>query len=237
MKISGKYLFLTAFVVAAFSCKKDNYSPPNDMLSGALMYQGDTIHLERNAVHFQIYQFGFGRVGPISTDETFSQDGTYSASLFDGTYKLIVPNGEGPFMWKKTASGDPDSVSITMKGNQTVNLEVTPYYVIKSPQITSSGSGGVKASCQLQQVVTDSVNAKGIDFVALYVNNTQFVAGSNNVASVNIAGSAITDMNNIQLSATVPDAAAKQPYMFARIGVKLAGIEDMLFSPLFKVQM
>lgn len=237
MKIPGKYLFLTALVIAAFSCKKDNYSPPNDILSGALTYQGDSIHLERNAVHFQIYQYGFGRVGPVSTDETFAEDGTYSADLFDGDYKLIVPNGEGPFMWKKTASGDPDSVSVTLKGNQTVNLEVTPYYLIKSPQIASSGSGGITASCQLQQIVTDSANAKGIDFVALYVNNTQFVAGSNNVASSNIAGSAITDMNNIQLSVTVPDAATKQTYMFARIGVKLSGIEDMMFSPLFKVQM
>ena len=78
----------------------------NSLLSGHLVYQGDSIEVEKNAVHFQIYQYGFGKVGPVSTDETFAEDGSYSAILFDGDYKIIIPNGDGPFMWKQTASGD-----------------------------------------------------------------------------------------------------------------------------------
>ena len=77
------------------SCKKDNYDPPSSTLSGRLVYNGDSIGVERNQVPFELYQFGFGKVGSIAN--TFAQDGTYSALLFDGDYKLIIPNGPGTF--------------------------------------------------------------------------------------------------------------------------------------------
>ncbi len=134
-------------------------------------------------MHFQIYQYGFGKVGPVSTDETFAENGSYSAVLFDGDYKIIIPNGEGPFMWKQTASGAPDSVSVTVKGNQTLDLEVTPYYMIKTPQITAVGNDSISASFMATKIITDSINAKDIEYVALYVNKTQFVAGSTSIAS------------------------------------------------------
>jgi hypothetical protein len=233
MKNSLKYLPVIIIVVALFSCKKDNYSPPNNLLTGSLLYQGDTIYVERNAVHFQIYQYGFGQVAPISTDETFAQDGSYSAALFSGDYKLIIPNGDGPFMWKQTAAGTPDSVSISMKGNQTVDLEVTPFYMIRNAQITASGSS-VNATFKIEKIITD-VNAKDIESVSLYINKTQFVSGGNNIAHADINGADIVDPNNISMSVDIPSITPTQNYVFARIGLKIAGVEDMIFSPLVQV--
>ncbi len=236
------------FVSSFFACKKDNLTPPPSILSGHLLYQQDTIYVEAGQVPILVFQSGFGKIGPVgsvsqnsfgvpSVTPAFDQSGGYSVALFNGDYKIVVPVGQGPFMWKQTTPGVPDSIAVSVKGNQTVDLQVTPYYLVKSSQIAASGTDSIAASCQLQKIITDSVNAKDIEYVALYVNNTQFVAGSNNIASASLTGSAITDMNNIQLGVHVPALATKQSYMFARIGVKIANVEDLIFSPLYKVQM
>jgi len=55
------------------------------------------------------------------------------------------------------------------------------------------------------------------------------------LSSVDLAGSAIKDLNAVSLSANMP-AITGQTYAYARIGVKIAGIEDLIFSPVQKVQ-
>jgi hypothetical protein len=231
MKPIFKYLFILGVVISFASCKKDNYAAPGSFLTGSLLYNGDSINVERNQVSYQLYQYGFGKVGPIGS--TFAQNGSYSQALFDGEYKLIIPNGQGPFLWKRDANGNPDSLSITMKGDQTVDLEVTPYYMIRNTQITASG-GIVTANFKVEKIITDSL-AKDIERVSLYINKTQFVSGGDNIALTNMPASEITDPDNITLTVEVPDFVPTQNYIFARVGVKIANVEDMIFSPLQKI--
>jgi hypothetical protein len=231
MKNCFKYILILTISASFVSCKKDNYAEPGSFLTGKLMYNGDSIQLERNQVPFQLYQYGFGKVGPING--TFEQNGSYSALLFDGNYKLIIPNGQGPFLWKQNAVGDPDSLSITLNGSQTVNLEVTPYYMIRNTHISGSG-GTVTATFKIDKIITDSL-AKDIERVSLYINKTQFVSGGENIALKDMAGSDITDPDNVTLSVSVPALATTQSYVFARVGIKIANVEDMIFSPLEKV--
>ncbi len=174
-------------VVSAFSCEKDNYAEPALILSGHVTYKGEAINLEKDQVPYLIYQYGFGKIGPIgsvsvgtSVTPTFAQDGSYSEVLFSGTYKLIIPNGQGPFMWKQTSAGNPDTVTVNLQGNQTLDLDVTPYWTIESANIAATGSN-VNATFKATQIVTDA-NAKNIERVSLYINKTQFVAGGTNIA-------------------------------------------------------
>jgi hypothetical protein len=233
MKNSFFYILFFSLIIAGSSCKKDNYDAPTTTLSGKLTYKGESIGVEQYQVPYELYQFGFGKVGAIGS--SFAQDGSFSALLFDGDYKLIVPNGQGPFRWKYLASGAPDSVAITLRGNQAVDLEVTPYYMIRTPQIAAAG-GKVTATFKAEKIITD-VNAKDIERVNLYVNKTQFVSGNNdqNIANVSIAGTAIVNPNTITISVTVPTISPVQNYVFARIGLKVAGVEDLIFSPVTKV--
>lgn len=222
------YIVLIVLSASVFlSCKKDNYPPPGSQLTGALLYQGDSIGVEYNQVTFQLYQYGFGKVAPIQG--VFAQNGSLDALLFNGDYKFIIPNGQGPFLWKQTASGAPDTLDIVMNGNQSVNIEVTPYYMIRDAQI-SGGGGTVTATFKAEKIITD-VNAKDIERVSLYINKTQFVSGANNIAVSDLSGADITDPNNISLSVPVPGLPG-QNYVFARVGLKIAGVEDMIFSPL-----
>lgn len=233
VKFQRIYTVIIILCAAVVSCKKDNYDAPSSTLSGRLVYNGDSIGLERNQVPFELYQSGFGKVGAISS--SFTQNGTYAALLFDGDYKLIIPNGQGPFTWKYTATGAPDSLAISLRGSQTLDIPVTPYYMIRTPQITSAG-GNVSATFKAEKIITDPATQKDIERVSLYLNKTQFVSGGDNIAAIDMGGAAITDPNSITLSVKIPTIVPAQNYVFARIGIKIDGIEDMIFSPIQKIQ-
>lgn len=225
-------LILLLFIVAVSSCKKDNYDAPSSKFSGRLVYKGDPIGVEYNQVPFQLYQPGFGKIGPISG--TFDQDGAYSTLLFNGNYKFTIPPGQGPFRWKENSKNQRDTVAVAINGNQTMDVEVTPYYMVRSPQIAAA-SGKVTATFNIEKVVTDA-NARGIDRVTLYINKTQFVSGADNIGATDLNGaSSLTNLNNLTLSVNIPTISPIQNYVFARIGIKISGVEDMIFSPVQKL--
>ena len=231
MKIRFHHILIIMVIASVISCKKDNYEAPTSLLSGRFVYKGEAINVEHDRVPFEMYQYGFGKVGPING--ALTQDGKFSHLLFDGDYKLVVRPGQGPFLWP-VSGGKADSISITMQGSQNLDIEVNPYYMIRTPQI-SKGGAGVTASFKAEKIITDAANGKNIERVFLYINKTQFVSGADNIARVEIAGSAITDPNNITMSVAVPNISPKQDYVYARIGLKVADIEDLIFSPLARI--
>ncbi|MET3114010.1 hypothetical protein AAKU52_001743 [Pedobacter sp. CG_S7] len=233
MKISIKHIVLFLCSLSLFSCKKDNYDAPGSQLSGRLVYKGVPINVEYNQVSYELYQFGFGKVG--SMNGTFDQDGKYSMLLFDGEYKMVIPNAQGPFKWKKTITGNPDSLSIKVSGSQTLDIEVTPYYLLSNVKLTGSGTS-VSGVFKLDKIITD-IDAKDVDYVTLYINKTLFVSAANNIAVSTINGRAITNASSINLQVNVPAMTPTQNYVFARIGVKIAGVEDMIFSHVEKINL
>lgn len=232
MSIKIHHILFLAGILLVSACQKDNFKAPSSSLTGRLMYNADSIGLEYNQVSFQLYQPGFGKTGAIAG--TFEPDGSYSLLLFNGSYKFTITAGRGPFRWMEKSDGSRDTLAITMKGKQVLNIQVTPYYMIRVPVFTG-GSGTVTANFKIQEIITDPAIAKGIDRVSLYVNKTVFVSGSDNIAGVDLAGSSISDMNNVSLNVTVPAISPSQNYVFARIGLKVAGIQDLIFSPVIKV--
>jgi hypothetical protein len=227
------YILNIALVIVTAACKKDNYDAPTSRLSGKVVYKGEAIGMEYDQVKFEVYQDGFGKTGPIA--EVFAQDGTYSLLLFNGDYKFIIPNGQGPFQWKQTPAGAPDTTFITVSGSQELDLEVTPYYMIRNPQLKVAG-GNIAGACKIEKIITGA-SARDIESVSLYINKTQFVSGADNIAVKTVNGSDITDLNNVNLSVAIPTLTPSQNYVFARIGVKMAGVEDRIFSPLVKLEL
>lgn len=232
MKIKFHYLLILGLATSVVSCKKDNYKAPTSRLTGRVVYQNTPIGVEYDQVSFELYEFGFGKIGPIGN--TFTPEGTFSHLLFDGDYKLVIPANQGPWLPKQT-SGKPDTLAFTLKGSQAIDIDVTPYYMIRTPQITKSGTN-VAATFKIEKIVTDA-NAKNIEKAFLYINKTQFVSRVDNIANAEVTGAAITDPNNVSLSVAVPEIIPTQNYVFARIAVKIAGVEDMILSPLQKIQL
>ncbi len=230
MKIRSYYIFF-AILIVILSCKKDNYDEPAATLSGRIVYNGEPLNFEFNRVSYELYQPGFGKTGPIAS--VFTPEGAFSHVLFDGNYKLVVPAGQGPFVWKKTSAGKPDSIAIALKGSTNIDIEVMPYFIIRTPQLSFAG-GKITGTCKLEKIVTNA-DAKNIERVTLYISKTQFADSQTNVAIVNLAGSNITDLNNVSLSVTVPTLTPAQNYVFARIGVKFSGVDDMIFAETKKI--
>lgn len=235
MKNSFHFILLIFSILIA-SCEKDNFAPPSSILSGRLTYKGDSVGVEYNQVPWNLFQGGFNKKGFIA--DTFTPEGTYSILVFDGDYKFTIPKNQGPFLWKELTSNSRDSINVSLRGNQVLDIEVTPYYMIRKPSF-SLLNGKMSATFDIEKVITD-VNAKPIQTVSLFVNNTQFVSNQSNqkLAQVDLSGAAITNLSNISLSLTVPNLpVTAEKYVFARLGIKITGVEDMIYSSVRKIQL
>jgi hypothetical protein len=71
--------------------------------------------------------------------------------------------------------------------------------------------------------------------VGIYINTQQFVSTTFNKAFTELAGADIADPNNISISVAIPVLVPAQNIIFARIGLKIAGVEDMIYSPLQQI--
>ncbi|MNQ99284.1 hypothetical protein D3C85_1150100 [compost metagenome] len=105
--------------------------------------------------------------------------------------------------------------------------------MIRGATLTAA-TGKVNGFCKLEKIITDA-NAKDVESVSLYINKTQFVDGGNNIAVQELRGAAIADLNNLNTSVTIPGIVPAQNYVFARIGVKIAGVDDLIFTPVAKI--
>lgn len=241
-KFSLKYMLLLLWSMFFYSCKKDNYAPPNLTFSGRATYNGTPIGLKNNnggSVYFELWQPGFGSSGPINV--YFDQDGSFSSLLFSGNYKMVIPASQGPFMSIKNQETNSDTTLVTLTANKTIDIEVLPYYMISKETFKLNADSTVNASCAVTQIITDN-NARKIDYIGLFVNRTSFVDDDNNVAKNTIDGSALNDLSNISFKAKIPANISNgnigvptQKYFFVRIGLKISGRDGMLFSSIQKI--
>lgn len=230
MKIKLYYSIVLAVALLA-SCAKDNYDMPDTSLTGRIVYGGEPINVEFNQVRIQLWESGWQLRTPI--DVSIDQDGSFSAVLFPGSYKMVIPGGQGPFLTQVDATTQSDTIAVELTGNQTMDIEVTPFYMVRSSEFIKNGNA-IGASFSLEKVVTDQ-NAKDVERVYLYLNKSQFVSGATNVKTAEIAGTDITDLSSINLSAEIPELVPIQNYIYARVGVKISGVEDLIFSPVQKI--
>jgi len=224
-----KFIFTLLVATAIFaSCDWDNYDEPESFLKGTIVYNGEPINVSYNDVNFQLWEPGWELSYPI--DVVIDQDGTYSALLFNGSYKLVFPDGQGPF---RTVGAD--TLDVNLNGDQNMDIEVEPYYMIRNAQFSAAG-GNVTATFQAEKIITDA-DARDIERVNLYVNKSQFVDFRTNIASTEIGGGDIADANSISMSVAVPEITPTQSYVYARVGLKVAGREDMIFSSVQRIDL
>lgn len=213
------------------SCEKDNYAEPKTKLTGQIMYKGEPVGVEDGQVRLQLWQPGFGKLAPI--DAPIAQDGSYSAVLFDGNYKLVFTKNDGPWKTLLKDATAKDTTLVALNGNQKVDIEVMPYYMIRNAKF-SGGEKKVNATFSLEKVITGA-DAKDVERVSLIISRTQFVSRANNVGITNKDGAEVKDMNNISLSVNVAPISPAQDFVYARVGVKMKDVEDMVFSKVEKI--
>ncbi|GEO02938.1 hypothetical protein AAE02nite_06020 [Adhaeribacter aerolatus] len=232
MKLSI-YSYLTVLLAIMMAgCEYDNYEPPKSTLTGRVVYNDQVIGVRSNAVRLELRQPGpdypLWRTTPINVN--IAQDGTFSAVLFDGNYKLTRVRGNGPWV------DQTDTINVEVRGTAVVDVPVNPFFVIKNEQI-KKGTSTIDATFNLQQVNT----TRQLERVNLYISSTNIVDATNQRASAEKAASGITNLSqpitlNVNLS-SLPAAVAGKEYVFARIGVKTVGIQELAYSAPLKIQL
>ncbi len=238
MRIRSLYIGLFALGILLYtSCELDNYDEPESFLKGRLVYQGEAINVSYNDVGFELWEPGWPKKTQIWV--FVDQDGTFSSRLFDATYKLIIPEWEGPFMSKFNDATNSDTIQVVLNGSKTMDIEVMPFYMIRNPSF-SVASRTITGTCSVEKIITDA-NARDVTSVSIYVNKGYFVDYKRNIASAKIPARGISDWDNVSISVDVPTFSSlhlpDQDYVFVRLGIGIDGREDMLFSPVVKMNL
>ena len=218
-------IFSVILLLVLFSgCGKDNFDAPESRLVGRVTYQGKALNLRGTgeAVQLQLYQDGYEKNDPISV--FVAQDGTFSALLFDGQYRLTTRDGNGPWV------NNHESVTVNLKGHTEVNLEVTPYFTISDEQLSVSGSV-MNASFTINRIVPDAK----ISRVMLLLSKTQFADDVNNLFRQDFSDVASGSVNlSADLSGNTEVTKAKA--LYARVGVLANGADQAIYSPVVRLK-
>jgi Protein of unknown function (DUF3823) N-terminal domain/Domain of unknown function (DUF3823_C) len=200
----------------------DNYEQPSSRLNGNVVYNGAPVGVRSNGVQLELWQpdYELNQKIPVFVD----QDGSFSAVLFDGTYRLNLLAG-GPWVENR------DTIQVEVNGTATVTFPVIPYYTVANETIVHA-NGSIVATFGVGQVTT----SRALDFVGVYVATTSFVDRTNMAARLERARSGIANLNDpITLTVDLPANLAQRTDVFVRIGVKTVGIAEMLFSPVYRI--
>ncbi len=188
------------------------------------MYNGEALNLRGtgNAVRLQLYQDGYALHDAISV--YVGQDGAFSASLFDGEYKLVTRDGNGPWVNSR------DTTIVNVKGKTEIQLNVTPYFLISNENISVAGSK-MNASFTINKIVSTAKISK----VMLILSKTQFADDVNNLFRAditNVSEGAVTLSADISGNTSV----ANSTYLYGRIGVLAQGADQAIYSPVVQLR-
>ena len=223
---------LLALISVLAGCKKDNFDQPTSILSGRIVYQDQAIGVRTptinlnydrdrtstNGVQVEIWQYGYQLRTKIP--QFVAYDGTWSAALFDGDYKITMVKGNGPWVDKT------DTISVSVRGNTTLDIPVIPFYLIKNESFQKAGTT-VTATFNVQTVNI----TKTLESVKIYLNKTILVDQNNQLATGTKLASAIPDLSKpITVDVTIPASLATADYCFARVGVKIAGLAEICYA-------
>jgi hypothetical protein len=221
----------------------DNYDEPDSMLSGRLTFEGEPVNVRSGGIELELWEPAFELNTKIPV--YVAQDGSFSAALFAGDYKLNAIRGQGP--WLVT----DDTLQIAVAGETTRDFPVTPYYVVETPSFAYApppagapaafNGGRINATFSIR-----TVNAtRQLQMAALYVSTTSFADRNNRVNLVetqrtalpaNWATAPITLGVNLPTDIRLTPSPAPRTHVQARIGLQVAGIQEMIFSPLVEIE-
>lgn len=221
--ISLSSLALAAAVGACDFGVFDNYEEPDALLSGRVVHAGSPVGVRSNGVQLELWQPGYelNQKIPIYVD----QDGSFSAMLFDGDYELTLLPGNGPWVDIR------DTIRVQVRGQTEVEVPVVPYYTVENASIQQSG-GVVSATFDIGAVDT----SREVEYVGLYVSTTGFVDRTNMSVRTERPRSEIASLDDpVALSVELTEALAARADVHARIGIKTAGVDELLFSPVQRI--
>jgi hypothetical protein len=212
-------IFLISSIIASSiflaSCEKDNFAEPASILSGRIIYNNEPVGVRSNALELELWQHGYANFTKIPV--FIKQDGTFSAVLFDGKYKLVRMNGAP---WENNT----DSIDVEVRGNTIVDVPVVPYFSLSNVSFQKNGSQ-VTATFTVNKVSSQ----RNLKKVYLFLGKTIITDNGYNIARISKDAASITLGEPTTLTVSVPSANSSR-IIFARVGIETDGIGQLLYS-------
>jgi len=223
-KILSSSFIAMLLCMLVIGCKKDNYEKPTSILSGKVVYNKEAVGVRSAGVQLELWQHGFQLFTKIPV--YVAQDGSFSASLFDGNYKLVRLPGNGPWV------NNTDSIDVTVKGGATIEVPVQPYFIIRNATVGKNGTT-VTATFSIERINA----SQPLESASLYLGKTEIVDAVNNLRAAALSASQIGDITaTVTINVTIPATLTGESFFYARIGVKTAGVGEQIYTQPFKIE-
>ncbi|MCD8177885.1 MAG: DUF3823 domain-containing protein [Tannerellaceae bacterium] len=216
-------IFLLLVIITG--CGKDNYDEPSARIYGYVTYNGKPICVKGTRdngerVRLNLYQDGYEYNTPL---EVFvGQDGSFSALMFDGVYRLTTRDNCGP--WENA----DDSVEIIVKGDTQINYEVIPFFTISDADIKLTGNQ-MTAAFKVEQITDVPMNR-----ILLLVGSTAFVDDEYRVQREDFTTNLQT--GTVSYSMELNDEAKAASILYGRVAVFPEGKDHAIYSPVIKLK-
>lgn len=225
MKILYTRLLQVLLLVVLFtSCGLDNYDEPESLLTGKVVYKGEAVQVRGTdeRVRLQLFQDGYPNYTPI--DVFVGQDGSFSAMLFNGDYKMVTRDNNGPWVNSR------DTIHFSVKGNTVQNMEVTPYFMISNPDMKLADKK-VTATFTIDQIV----DGREIEYAAIVLNRTQFVDVDIRLQRQDFSGNDVK-VGTVSYTIDLNNEASKSATLYGRICVKTRNTDEGIYSAPFRLK-
>ena len=222
MKLKYIMLIFTTAGLLLAGCEYDNFEAPKATLSGKVVYQGNAVSVRNNGPQLELWQDGFALKSPITVN--ISQDGSYSAILFNGRYKL-VRRADAP--WQQQAS---DTLIVNVNGNTSYDVPVSPYFTISNDTFGKSGN-----NITARFVVNKNIPTANLELVRLYLGKSILTDQVQREFLVDGNVANIVSGQPTEITASLPDNLKDLDYIFARIGVKSSSAGEYYYTQVQKI--
>lgn len=226
-----RILLIATFICFLFgSCEYDNFDAPAATLSGRVVYEGNPVGVRSTGTELELWQTGYQLYTKIPV--YIAQDGTFSASLFNGTYKLVRLGGAP---WEAQPS---DTLTINVKGNTVIDVPVTPYFIIKNESFQKGEEGTFVVKFTIEKIV---VSAE-VQSINLYLgkniltdHNKNENSDGNDKYKRQFDLSKLVLGQEMTMTSIIPESLLKEGFCFARIGVKSNKSNEYLYTLVQKI--
>ncbi|MDU1905213.1 MAG: DUF3823 domain-containing protein [Dysgonomonas sp.] len=204
-------------------CEYDNFDEPKSTLSGKVVYGSEPVGVRATGIELELWQDGFGLKKSIPI--YIAHDGSYSAVLFNGEYKLVRKAGAP---WQPQLN---DTIIVNVKGNTTLDVPVMPYFIINNESFQGTSSN-IAAKFTINKIVESSE----ISEVKVYLGTGILTDENKKEHAVSVDLANIEVGQETSLSINIPENLASENYLFVRVGVKSNISNEFYYTQVQKVE-
>lgn len=225
MKKKIIYIILgLGIVFSQAGCEYDNFDEPEAILSGSVVYEGEPIGVRTNGPQLELWQDGYELEYNIPVH--IAHDGSYSVSLFNGEYKMVIKNG-GPWMPQLN-----DTIIVRVDGNTIYDVAVTPYYIIENESFQKTGNS-ITANFTIEKIASEG----DIESVNLYLGKSILTDQNKKEHAELVDLSNITIGEETTFTVDIPEDLLNAGYVFVRVGVRSTLSNEFYYTQVQKIEL